>query len=1043
MTRLLAVLLALCALASALHAGQPIDDAALRLPAAGDYALRALTPSLLELTFISAPPPDAKPLALPGEFRVQDFQITIDEQPAKVAELGFKRRVLYAPLKRRDLRVATHVYLQLAEPLPEIEGRAIKVVNPKSPLWPDDLVFTLKIDRLRYSPAIHVNQEGYTPKFPKLAQVGYYLGDLGEMPVPADAGFELVDARSGKKVFSGKLVARRDVGFASGPRPYQKVFEANFTDFDTPGFYRLVVPGLGASLPFHVHEGALLNFARAYALGLYHQRCGCANEMPFTRFTHDACHTAPAEVPLPWTKFAKAWETIGILDRDLPPIVAPATQLKDEKSQLYPFVGKGKLDVSGGHHDAGDYSKYLTNSTTLLHALMFAVDALPGVAELDNLGLPESGDGISDLLQEAKWESDYIAKMQDEDGGFYFLVYPRDIRYEIGTPDQGSKQIVWPKNTAATAAAVAALAQSASSPLFRKHFPEDAKRYLKKAELGWKFLMTAIGKHGKAGAYQRLTHYGDHFQHDDELAWAACELFLATGAEEYHQKLLEWYPDPTAHDTRYWGWWRGCYGYGNALRSYAFAARSKRQPLDKLDAGYLAKCEAELKAAGDDALQWSQQNAYGLSYPEASKRHRSAGWFFASDWAFDMTVAHQLRPRPEYVEAVLANLNYEAGSNPVNISFITGLGQRRQREMVHQYALADPRVLPPSGIPFGSLQSRFHFMDHYRTELRQLSYPSDEGSGAVYPLYDRWSDSYNLTTEFVINNQGRSLASLAYWAAQTPAKKQKWKSGQAKILVPDATMPLHRPVTLKLAARGLDLADARIVWEARDQEPAMGPTYTIVPTSAGQQWVEAEAHWPDGRRVFAQATFRANSPVVTWVEGELPLGAKPFDRNGDEWKWIEPASKPEELIGRQTRQHQSAIADGPHDHGFENAEATLTLDRGDILFAYVNLDPEHPPKTVMLMWKDDDWEHRAYWGPNLIPWGHEGTASQRKMGPLPKTGEWVRLEVPASAVGLEGRTLTGMTFMLHSGRATWDAAGKMTWATKELGLLPLPPLPDS
>ena len=44
------------------------------------------------------------------------------------------------------------------------------------------------------------------------------------------------------------------------------------------------------------------------------------------------------------------------------------------------------------------------------------------------MGIPESGDGKSDLLQEAKWEADFLAKMQDDDGGFYFLVYPKERR---------------------------------------------------------------------------------------------------------------------------------------------------------------------------------------------------------------------------------------------------------------------------------------------------------------------------------------------------------------------------------------------------------------------------------------------------------------------------------------------------------------------------------------------------------------------------------------------------------------------------------------
>src|SRR6185436_9636147 len=117
---------------------------------------------------------------------------------------------------------------------------------------------------------------------------------------------------------------------------------------------------------------------------------------------------------------------------------------------------------SGGHFEAGDYNRVSYNSAQLIHVLMFAADSLSGVGALDNLGLPESGDGISDVLQEAKWEADFLAKMQDADGGFYFSVYPRDREYEFDVlPENGDPEVVWPKNTTATAAGVAALAQCA------------------------------------------------------------------------------------------------------------------------------------------------------------------------------------------------------------------------------------------------------------------------------------------------------------------------------------------------------------------------------------------------------------------------------------------------------------------------------------------------------------------------------------------------------------------------------------------------------
>jgi hypothetical protein len=1017
----------------------PVDDTTLSMSAAGDYALRVVSPEVLEVVLISAAKPDSSPGRPDEDFHAADFAVEQDGSPVAVAAVGTKRRALYAPLKLWDLRVSTSVYLELATPLPNSGVHHVSVQS-RNPHWPANVTMTATTDPLRYSPAIHVNQEGYVPELPKLAMVGYYLGTLGELSVPADAGFDIVDARTHERVFHGDLMLRRDTGFNALPAPYQRVYQADFTKLRTPGEYLLVVPGLGASLPFRVDEGELMNVTRAYALGLYHQRCGTALELPFTRFTHDACHTAPAEVPIPASDYPKAWEIIRKLDEDRVKAAHPEFQLKYADQQLYPFVRTGRVDVHGGHHDAGDYSKYTTNSAQLIHILIFGVDSLPGVAELDNLGLPESGDGISDVLEEAKWESDYIARLQDEDGGFYFLVYPRERRYENDVlPDHGDPQIVWPKTTASTAAAVAALAQCASSPAFKRHYPDVAKQYLEKAELGWRFLTRAIAKHGLERSYQRLTHYGDEFNHNDELAWAACELFVATGDRQYEQKLFEWFPDPADPATREYGWRRASAAYGNAMRSYAFASSSGRLQRNQLDLRYVAKCEAELRRAGEDALRWAQDSAYGISYPEASKRIGAAAWFFPSDQAFDMTVADQLVRRPVYADAVLSNLNYEVGCNPLNRCYVTGLGVRRQREIVHQYAQNDDRVLPPSGIPLGSVQSQFSYLGQYQTRLRDLSWPHDDGSGPVYPIYDRWTDTYNLSTEFVVVNQARSLVSLACWAARTKLKTQPWKAAGAKIVGPTGTVPLYQPATYQLECQDLDLTNARIVWEAHDQEPAFGRTYTITPRTAGAQWVEAEAALPDGRRVFAHLDFRADASVVLWVDGALPRGAQPTAQGGDNWDWIKAASKPPELAShRSVPQHESALAHGIHEHGFHDAAESLAVSPGDILFAYIFIDPRNIPQTIMLEWNDGSTDHRAFWGKNMIPYGRINTASQHPMGPLPPAGRWVRLEVPASAVGLEGRTVTGLVFRLYDGRVRWDAVGKMTPQARQPGAFHVP-----
>jgi hypothetical protein len=1009
-----------------------IDYITPQLPSIGDNTLHILSPNLLELKLINTKQPDPAQVTqwnlVDANFNflapsTSAFTVTANGQPVAVTSVGFKRRPLYAPLAPYDLRIENSLYLQLASPISD--NQTIEVKNPSGSLWPASMKFIAAADPLRYSPAIHVNQEGYLPNYSKIAMVGYFVGNLGEMNIPASAGFKLVDATTGAQVYQGTLVQRPDSGFPTQPTPYQKVYQADFTSFNTPGQYRLVVPGLGGSLPFQINDGAAMAFARAYALGLYHQRCGTNTAMPYTRFTHDVCHGAPASVPLPASSFSFTWSTIAGYANELnannPPQIAPA--LTSPSAQLFPFVNQGAIDVSGGHHDAGDYSKYTINSASLVHYLMFAVDSLPGVAALDNLGIPESGDGISDLLQEAKWEADYLTKLQDADGGFYFLVYPVNREYELDvTPDHGDPQVVWPKTTSVTAAAVAALAQCASSPAFKAAYPAAAALYLQKARLGWQFLMNAINKYGKNGAYQKITHYGDNFADNDELAWAACQMFLATGDASIHQLLLSWF-DPANPATWHWGWWHMPECYGHAIRSYAFAVQSGRATAAQLDPTFLSKCQTQIAAAADDMLGFSQASAYGTSFPTQTKAVNTAGWYFSCDQAFDLAVAYQLNPKPQYMTAMLANMNYEGGCNPLNLSFITGLGDKHQRSLVSQWALNDTRTLPPSGIPVGNVQGGFTYLWNYGTSLAKLCFPSDGAATGPYPFYDHWSDNWNVTSEMVVLNQGRGLGALAFLAAQSPLKTQAWKApANATITVPTTVAPVGAPVTVSLQAPGLDLSGARITWEARDQEPAFGQTFTFSPKNNGTQWVEAEAQLPDGRRVFAKASFSANSPNIVWVDDALPAGAVTGADGGDTWNWV--SSNPAPFSGSLA--HQSALAAGEHQHYFSGASGTLGLGTGDVLYAYVYLDPANPPTELMLQWNDGTWEHRAYWGANSVGYGTSGTPGRVYMGPLPPAGQWVQLKVPASQVNLEGSTLNGMAFTLYGGRATWDAAGRLS-----------------
>ncbi len=160
-----------------------------------------------------------------------------------------------------------------------------------------------------------------------------------------------------------------------------------------------------------------------------------------------------------------------------------------------------------------------------------------------------------------------------------------------------------------------------------------------------------------------------------------------------------------------------------------------------------------------------------------------------------------------------------------------------------------------------------------------------------------------------------------------------------------------------------------------------------------------------------------------WIDDSVPAGKQEVGGPNVRWQFV---SSPEEptFAGRHALRLQ---ANGVQQCVLSEAKSPLHVGQGDTLFAYVYLDPKHPPKEIMLQWHSTGWLHRAYWGDNAIPWGRDNSTERHKVGPLPKAGTWVRLEVPAAQVGLApGTTITGWAFTQQSGTATWDKAGLAT-----------------
>jgi len=183
---------------------------------------------------------------------------------------------------------------------------------------------------------------------------------------------------------------------------------------------------------------------------------------------------------------------------------------------------------------------------------------------------------------------------------------------------------------------------------------------------------------------------------------------------------------------------------------------------------------------------------------------------------------------------------------------------------------------------------------------------------------------------------------------------------------------------------------------------------------------------PYSNEANATTSSGGGSQDVVYFDDSVPTGATTGAEN-DSWAgaWVSSNPSPE----HGTVSLQSAIYSGEHQQFFSGASATLQINSGDTLYAYVYRDPNNPPTSIMLQWYDQStgWEHRAYWGPDFFSGigGTEGTPSKHQESTsLPGTvGTWVRLNIPASDVGLEGHTISGMAFTLFGGRAWWDNAG--------------------
>ncbi|MCL6591644.1 MAG: glycoside hydrolase family 9 protein [Firmicutes bacterium] len=480
-------------------------------------------------------------------------------------------------------------------------------------LWLNDIKFTSPDNEKSY-PAIKVNQVGYLPLGEKYALV---TGFDGMLKAAAGTGFQVKRASDGKTVYSGVLTLVSDYEpVASGER----VLKANFSRLMIPGTYYISVNAEGIEdsptfkIGLDVYSPLLVDAARYY----YYQRANLKLEPQYAG--------------------------------DFP---------RDDRTPIdfnAPFESNSALtkDVSGGWYDAGDFGKYVSAGATAVSDLLWAYETVPFVFKDGQLNIPESGNGIPDILDEVRYELDFFLKMQDVDGGFYSRIYQENPRM-ISDVVNGASNV---KPTAHTASTVAALANAAI--VFKRINSVYAASLLEAARKGWAYLEA----HPEMVATPGGPYYDDNDQ--DDRFWAAGTLYRATGEAKYnayvkanYQAFASTFDQPeNAHHVND----MEIFGYFNYLKGAC--------PDKEVAAWFKSKFANWTKVQIDRVKNDPWHNTLHNNYYWGSNMP-------ALNVSMDLILGNLLLKQfnPDILKVVQGNFNYVLGLNPLCFSYVSGYGK--------------------------------------------------------------------------------------------------------------------------------------------------------------------------------------------------------------------------------------------------------------------------------------------------------------------------------------------------------------------------------
>lgn len=520
---------------------------------------------------------------------------------------------------------------------------------------------------------VRVNQVGYFPNGVKQATIH----NLSTTPLT----WELVNS-AGDVVASGDTTVIGD-----DPASGEFVHIADFSAYSTPGTDYTLRVGQDVSFPFEI--GATLYAHLKYdALAyFYHNRSGIAITMPYAGGTE-------------WTRLA------GHLPENV-------TCFKGVDAEGQSWNGCDyTLNVTGGWYDAGDHGKYVVNGGISVWTLLDQYERATYIPFADaaaladgKMNIPENANGVPDILDEARWQMEFMLAMQVPAGGVVEGQLMEGMAHHklhdvawtglaLAPADDPQPRFLYPPSTAATLNLAATAAQAAR--IWKTKDPAFAQKCLTAAETAW----NAALLHPAVYARNNFTGGGpyDDTNVSDEFFWAAAELFITTGKMDYKEQLLNspfLSVAPTAYEDAMW--WGGVAMLGKI--SLALTPNN-------LPEAIRTQVQAAIIDAADMYLTAIDLEGYRVplhvpSYPWGSNSSVLNNMLI-------MALAYDFTGGPAYLRGVRQGMDYLLGRNPMDKSYVSGYGDRplenpHHRFWSHQKSAAFPSA--PAGAVSGGPNS--------------------------------------------------------------------------------------------------------------------------------------------------------------------------------------------------------------------------------------------------------------------------------------------------------------------------------------------------